>query len=46
MIVNHFALSNIRVVIFQRIEFVFGLINRALPDIIVFKSSGIPIHGG
>jgi hypothetical protein len=45
MIVNHPALSNVRLVIFQRIEFVLGLRNRALLDITMFKNSGIPIHG-
>lgn len=45
MIVNHPILSNVRLVIFQRIEFVLGLRNRALLDITMFKNSGIPIHG-
>jgi hypothetical protein len=46
MTINHPTLSNVKLVIFQRKEFVLGLKNRALLNTIMFKSSGIPIHGG
>jgi hypothetical protein len=45
MTINHAVMSNARLATFQRIESVLRLKNKTLPNFIVFKSNGIPIHG-